>query len=57
MGKKRKYNSIRRIEMTLPPEKADKLEDAKNKYRKTWGDFVWMLWEFWEENHPELTAD
>ena len=53
MPRTRKYKAVRRIEVQLPPEKADELEQAKGKL--SWGDFVWELWEFWKLHHPETS--
>lgn len=55
MARRRKYDSIRRVEFILPPGKVEEMEKAKGK--KPWGEFVWELWEFWKVNHPESTAD
>lgn len=49
MPRKRKYDSIRRVEFILPPEKVEEMERAKGNL--SWGEFVWELWEFWKTHH------
>jgi len=53
MPRKRKYDSIRRVEFILPPEKVEEMEKAKGNH--SWGEFVWELWEFWKLHHPETS--
>ena len=53
MPRPRKYDAVRRVEFLLPPEQVEEMEKAKG--RRSWGEFVWDLWEFWKLHHPETS--
>ena len=46
MVRPRKYARPRRIDIVMPSEAAEEIEEVKGKV--SWGDFIIELWEFWK---------
>ena len=46
MVRPRKYARPRRIDIVMPSEVAEEIEEVKGKV--SWGDFILELWEFWK---------
>ena len=46
MVRPRKYARPRRIDIVMPSEVAEEIEEVKGKV--SWGDFIIELWEFWK---------